>query len=177
METTMEQKDIRFEIKSVDESGTFEGFAATYGNEDLVGDVIEPGAFSRTIKNSGGETRILWQHDMSKPIGKAVLTDTATGLHIKGRLALAVTAGRDAYESLKAGLIDSLSIGFDLIRREVKNGKRHLQEIKLYEVSLVTFPANPLATVTAVKSQTDDSDLCEILAAMRSMREAYNAKH
>jgi HK97 family phage prohead protease len=172
----MEQKDIRFEIKNVDESGTFEGFAATYGNEDLGGDVIEPGAFARTLKNSNGETRILWQHDTTRPIGKATLTDTKEGLHIKGKLALAVTAGRDAYESVKARLVDGLSIGYDAVRKEMKDGRRHLQEIKLFEVSLVTFPMNPAALVTSVKSETDDSDLREILTAMRSMREDYNAR-
>jgi uncharacterized protein len=175
-ERMQEQKNLKFEIKSIEEDGTFEGMAAVYGNEDLGGDIIAPGAFTRTLKNSRGEVRILWQHDAAKPVGRAMLTDTKVGLHLKGQLALGVSAGRDAYESLKAKLVDGLSIGYDAVVKEMKNGTRHLKEIKLYEVSLVTFPMNPLATVTSVKSETDDSDLREILSAMRSMREEYNSR-
>ncbi|MDT8071201.1 MAG: HK97 family phage prohead protease [Terriglobia bacterium] len=159
---TNEKKDLRFEIKSIAEDGTFTGMAAVYGNTDLQGDVIEPGAFTRTLKDHNGEIKLLWQHDPSKPLGKGKITDTSAGLQIEGRLALGITAARDAYESLKAGIVDGLSIGYDVIRQNAKDGKRFLKELRLFEVSLVTFPANPLATVTAVKSE--DAEIAELSA-------------
>jgi HK97 family phage prohead protease len=171
---TKEQKDLRFEIKNISEDGTFTGMAAVYGNVDFQGDVIEPGAFTRTLKDHNGEIKLLWQHDPSKPIGKGTITDTASGLQVEGKLALGISTARDAYESLKAGIVDGLSVGYDVIRQNVKDGKRYLRELRLYEFSIVTFPANPLATVTSVKNDAQDADelltLCAIGAGLQNVR-------
>jgi uncharacterized protein len=164
-----EQKNLHFELKRLSEDGTFTGMAAVYGNVDLGGDVIEPGAFTRTLKDRNGEIKLLYQHDPAQPIGKGKLTDTANGLMIEGRLALGISVARDAYEAVKMGIVDGLSIGYDVIRREVKDGKRFLKEIRLFEVSLVTFPMNELARVSAVKSEESDAELCELSAAIRSL--------
>jgi HK97 family phage prohead protease len=148
-----EEKDFRFELKAVDADGTFVGLAAVYGNVDLGGDSIDAGAFKRTLADRGGEIKLLWQHNPSLPIGKGRLTDSAAGLQIEGKLALGITAAKDAYEALKAGIVDGLSIGYDAIKAESKAGARHLKEIRLHEVSLVTFPMNTEARVSVVKSE------------------------
>jgi HK97 family phage prohead protease len=149
--------DYKFRVKDVDESGTFEGFAAVYGNVDLGNDVIAPGAFTRTIKNSEGRVPILWQHDKREPIGAGRLSDSREGLILRGKLVLESDVARKAHGLMKAEVLNGLSIGYDLIKSEYdkKNDARLLKEIKVWEVSLVTFPMNPRALVSSVKSQVE----------------------
>lgn len=145
-------KDFCLEIKEVSSSGEFEGFASVYGVEDLGGDVVERGAFKRSFDTRGGVVPILYQHDTRMPIGKGQLSDSEEGLVIKGKLALAVPMARVAYELLREKIIDGLSIGAEIIRQKRDGSVRRLQELKLWEVSIVTFAMNPLASVTDVKS-------------------------
>lgn len=156
-----QRKAFAFELKSSTDDGTFVGIASVYGNKDLQGDVVDKGAFTKTLSERGAEVPILWQHDPTMPIGLGTLTDTPGGLKITGKLSLGTTKGRDAYELLKDGVVTGLSIGYDVIKKAFKDGARHLQELKLYEVSTVTFPANEDALVGAVKS----SDLAELKPA------------
>lgn len=145
-------RDFSLEVKSLDEAGAFTGLASTYSNVDLLGDIVEPGAFTATLAEKGRERPLLWGHDSNQPIGLAVLMDSETGLALSGSLDLDVQAGRDAYSRLKKRIVKGLSIGFKTVKDTVKDGVRHLQQLDLYEVSLVTFPANPAAQVTSVKS-------------------------
>jgi uncharacterized protein len=73
-----------------------------------------------------------------------------------GQLALSMSKARKAFDLMKARLLKGLSIGYDIVRSDVKDGVRRLLELKLYEVSLVTLPMNELATVSAVKSEDDN---------------------
>jgi HK97 family phage prohead protease len=147
-----EKKDFRFDIKEVKENGEFEGLAATYGNVDHGGDVIEPGAFTKTISERP-EIPVLWSHDPREPIGLGSIEDSDKGLVIKGKLELDLPEAEKAYIRLKKKLVKGLSIGFETVKKARKAGVRRLQEIKLWEVSLVTFPMNDLAQVTAVKNK------------------------
>ena len=145
-------KDFRLKLKSLDEDGTFEGYAAVFGNVDLDGDRIDPKAFNRSLKNFRGEVPILWDHDTAHPAGVSLaLAPDAHGLLLKGRLLLATTVGREAYEYLKARAIKGLSIGAQVVRADCENGVRVLKELRLHEISLVAIPANPLAEIMAVK--------------------------
>jgi uncharacterized protein len=148
----MRFKTLNFEFKGINEAGEFEGLASVYGNEDSYGDVVEPGAFTKSISESGGKVKVFYEH--RTPIGSGEVTDTPAGLVIKGRLLLGVAAAAEAYELAKASLVDGLSIGFRTVKDswDEVNKVRRLVEVKLYEVSLVSFPANELARVTAVKS-------------------------
>lgn len=145
------RKAFAFELKSVSEDGTFIGLASTYGNKDLGGDIVDKGAFTKTLSERGAEVPILWQHDQKVPIGKGTLSDTPSGLQITGKLSLGTTKGREAYELMKDEVIDGLSIGYDVVKQKHAEGARHLQELKLYEVSVVTFPMNEDAQVSSVK--------------------------
>lgn len=154
-----EKKTLRFDVKSLEPDGSFEGNLAVYNNVDAVGDRIVPGAFSQTLQARGGVVPMLWSHNPDEPIGTLQLTDTPRALHAKGQLILDVGRAREVYSLLKARIVKGLSIGYDVVRDSVENGVRVLKELKLYEGSLCVFPANPEAIVQSVKSQTDEREV------------------
>jgi HK97 family phage prohead protease len=143
-------KAFALELKQLTDSGTFTGLASVYGVEDLTGDVVEAGAFNRTLADSGAERPLLWQHQ--SPIGVVRLADSPTGLLAEGRLSMGLQLAKDALVLLKDGVVRGLSIGFQSVREEFKGDIRRLLEIRLWEISLVTFPALPEAQVLSVKS-------------------------
>lgn len=147
------------EVKALDEAGAFSGYASVFGNVDSYHDVIAPGAFASTLVKSASTGRmpaLLWQHDSAEPIGViTALSEDARGLYMEAKLALSVTRGREAYELLKIGALNGLSIGFSTVRDEWDDKKRirRLLEADLWEVSMVTFPANDAARIENVKEQ------------------------
>lgn len=148
--------DFPFELKALSDKGEFEGLAAVYGNVDLGGDVVQPGAFSETLQKRGVEVPIFWAHDSQNPVALGTLTDGPEGLHVKGQLDMDVQAGREAFSRLKKRIVKGLSIGFRIAGESgVKfvDGVRHLLKLDLFEVSLVALPMNERALVTAVKAE------------------------
>lgn len=139
--------------------GTFEGYGSVFGNKDLGNDVIEAGAFAKSLKRrKPHNVKLLYQHKSDMPIGVFdEIREDDHGLVVKGRLALKTQAGAEAYELLKMGALDGLSIGFRVNPKEVsydkRGNKRIIKEVDLMEVSLVTFPMNPQATVRSVKGE------------------------
>lgn len=160
-------RDLRFTIKATDDQrGRISGLASVYGNIDSYGDVVMPGAFDETLQNRGGRVVVLWQHDTHQPIGKATLTDSTKGLRCDIQLELGISKARDAYAAVKAGLIDGISIGYQTIRDRVnRDGTRELHELDLWEISLVTFPANSAARIDSVRAAADALDLDPALLA------------
>jgi HK97 family phage prohead protease len=160
-EVIMEQKllevSAELSIKADSEDGSFIGYASIFGNKDLGGDVVEEGAFVKSLrKRKAKQVKMLWQHKTDMPIGVYdKISEDGDGLKVSGRLALGTQGGRDAYELLKMGAIDGLSIGYkaDPAKQHYddRKRKRHLKEVDLMEISLVTFPMNPKATIQAVK--------------------------
>lgn len=149
--------DFGLEIKSIDEEtpGVFEGYASVFGALDQHYDIVSKGAFKKSIK--GRQPAMLWQHRSSEPIGvfKSVKEDDK-GLYVEAALNLDVQQAREAYALLKQGAITGLSVGYNAIKWswDDKKGIRTLEEVDLWEISLVTFPANTLATVTNVKESS-----------------------
>ena len=139
------------EVKaSQDTPGGFSGILSTYGNVDDVGDICEKGCYDRTIQERGIKRPYLWQHDQKEPIGSFVITSSDDVLSVDGHFNMEVTKGREGYALLKAGDITGLSIGY--IARDYyydEKGIRHLTDVDLLEGSLVTIPANALATAQA----------------------------
>jgi HK97 family phage prohead protease len=168
----VERIDLSFKVKSVDDQGVFFGMAASYNTVDLGGDLIEPGAFARTIAN-GKKFPLLWQHNVGDPIGSCEVQDSSQGLQVTGRLLLDDAMGMKAYRLLKEQVIRGLSIGYDCIRDSIEDGVRHLKELRLWEISVVTFPMNELATVTGVKAVSDD-DRAKHLKAIDEHRKAID---
>ncbi len=152
-------KDYRFELKAVDgEEGVIEGYGAYLGNQDRVGDIIEKGAFLKAIrKHKSGDmaVKMLWQHDYRRPVGVwGDMREDEKGLYVKGRIITQSQDGSSAYALIKGGAIDGLSIGFVPVNWTVdsKTGIRTIHEVELYEISLVTFPANEKARIQSVKN-------------------------
>lgn len=146
-----------FELKAVEEAGQFAGLAAVYGVVDDYGDVIEPGAFTRTLHHKGGKVPILWNHTPHEPIGFGTVEDSALGLGVVGHLNLDVTRARETHALMKQakaeGMPFGLSFGFDTLQADWEGMKRHVKEVKLWEVSPTIFPAQPLAVVASVKAK------------------------
>lgn len=144
---------------STEQYGVFEGYGSMFGNTDLGNDVIEKGAFRESLMNRPPEkVKLLYQHKSDMPIGVFdEIREDENGLYVKGRLALKTKAGQEAYELLKMGALDGLSIGFKTDPKNVsyeERGKvRRIKKVDLMEVSLVTFPMNPKATVRLVKGE------------------------
>jgi HK97 family phage prohead protease len=146
------------EFKFAGGDGSFSGYAAVFGNVDQGGDVIEPGAFKEFAKTRDGKVLILWQHDSQQPIGKAIVEQDQKGLRVRGSLALDDATAAKAYGLMKGGLIDSMSIGYQILpggAEMLNSGARLLTGLKLFEVSVVTFGMNDQARVEAVKSVLD----------------------
>jgi hypothetical protein len=116
-------------------------------------DMVAPGAFRASL-NTGRKVKMLWQHDTSKVIGVyESIAEDDYGLKVRGRLLADVKQGAEALILLRAGAIDSMSIGYRVREAEPEaDGRvRRLTAIDLMEISLVTFPMLPDALVTAVK--------------------------
>lgn len=152
-------KSLTFKAENIGDDGLFEGYAAVFGNVDSWGDVIEAGAFKKTLGEyavKGTMPALLWQHRSDEPIGVwESLTEDKNGLAVKGRLLVeGVSRAKEAHALLKAGALSGLSIGYYArdYSMDEKTWIRTLKEIELMEASLVTFPANDEARVSRVKS-------------------------
>ena len=164
----MPNRAFRLRVKQLDDTGTFEGLCSTYDTVDLGDDVVEKGAFTKTLATGGPQRPLLWQHQ--SPIGMCTLTDTASGLAVKGKLSMGVTAAQDAYQLLLDQVVQGLSIGFQSVKEQFVDGIRHLTEIRLWEVSLVTFPMNQDATVSGVKAHQANQQTAAVARALREFK-------
>ena len=165
----MNRKYLPFEIKSIDEEeGIFEGYASTFTkNPDAYGDVVDKGAFTKTIKEQAGNIKILWNHNSDEPLGIPVeLREDDTGLYVKGKLTLGVQRAREILALMKDGVVNTMSIGFRIITESTVGGMNHLKEIRLFDVSPVTFAANNTAVILGVKSLEDIETELERLQAL-----------
>lgn len=140
------------ELKDADEkSGIVKGYGSVFGNIDSDGDIINKGAYTKTITENGNRVKYLYQHDMDKPLGKMVnLYEDEKGLVFEAEIPK-TTLGRDVMELMKAGVITENSVGILPIRKEMVEGNRHINEVKLYEISAVTLAANDQAMIMDVK--------------------------
>jgi len=168
----LETKFCRFdEALTVRDGQVIEGYASLFGACDQGGDVVQKGAYGRSLKALKAQERrvkMLWQHDPGQPIGiwDAVRED-GRGLWVKGRLLDSVAKGREAAALIEAGAIDGLSIGYRTVRATKDDkGRRLLDEVELWEVSLVTFPMLPQARVDAGGLAEAKGDLLHELATV-----------
>ncbi len=175
-----DRKAIAFEFKfsSGGDTGTFEGYGSVFNNEDSYRDVMLPGAFTKTLadyKSRGKMPKMLLNHGSmgggmfgssdpmaDVPIGKWTdMSEDSHGLHTKGQLInLDTERGKTIHGAMKEGQLDGLSIGYSAtgFTRGAKDNepRRKIHEVKLWEVSPVTFPANDQALVSAVKSMAGE---------------------
>jgi HK97 family phage prohead protease len=167
--SVLETKFCRFDDGvTVAADGVITGYASVFGLADQGGDVVEKGAYGGSLarlSRDGRGVKMLWQHDPSEPVGVwDEVREDATGLRVKGRILEAVRRGAEARALIEAGAIDGLSIGYRTIRatKDAK-GRRLLQELELWEVSLVTFPMLPEARVQG-KAEAVPGDAAQDMA-------------
>lgn len=142
-------------IKSLDDEGRGAGYLSVFGNEDSYGDIVDPGAYTKTIaeRNSDNPLPFLWQHYTDEPIGIYTrLAEDDNGLYTEFQYAMEVQKAREAHALAKMKAVKGMSIGFTTVKDVIDAGVRRLKELRLWEGSQVTFPANDLAMITAVKS-------------------------
>jgi HK97 family phage prohead protease len=160
----MKFHDIGFEIKEVNNTGTFAGYGSVYDTIDQGDDIVAAGAFSDSLSDWASKGRMpamLWQHRSDQPCGVyTTIKEDANGLYVEGQLALKTQRGAEAYELLQMKAISGLSIGF-LTREDSydqKTGVRTIKRADLWECSLVTFPMNDDARIEVVKSMEQITD-------------------
>ena len=167
MKNNVDLREFLVEIKALEEDGTFSGVASVLGAEDLGGDIIERGAFTKTLAENP-EVPILWQHDPREVIGRGNVRESGKKIIVQGSFDLEDAVAMKAYRKLKSKLINGLSIGFSAVEWawEEMGGKtiRRIKQLRLWEISVVTFPMNELARVTSVKS--DETELAQTISEL-----------
>jgi HK97 family phage prohead protease len=152
------QKHLEFvaDIKAVGDEGegVFEGYGSVFGVVDSYNDIVVKGAFEDSLKEYG-MPKLLLQHSTWMVGGKWLeAREDEKGLWLKGQLNLEVQSAREVYALMKQGAINGLSIGYRTVEETInrETGENIIKKVRLYEVSIVTFPANEAATVTGVKN-------------------------
>lgn len=169
-QTELERKFARIgDGLKLQEGDVIEGYASLFDAKDQGGDIVQQGAYQKSLRalsGSGRAVKMLWQHDPAQPIGVwDEVREDGLGLWVKGRLLQDVEKGREAAALIGAGAIDGLSIGYRTVRaKKDDKGQRLLQELELWEVSLVTFPMLPSARVSA-KGDDPNADIWREMAA------------
>lgn len=148
---------VLLDIKAIGEDGTFEGYASTFGNVDNGGDRVIAGAFAKSIsvKTARG-VKMLRDHDKRHLIGEWLeIREDAKGLYVRGRVFVDIQMGKETLVLMRAGQLSALSIGYKTIESEYSklDDVRNLREIDLWEISVVPFPMNEMATIDAVKQR------------------------
>jgi HK97 family phage prohead protease len=170
-----ECRSFAFEIKIANDNGEIEGYGSVFGVKDSYDDVVEFGAFASSLaqhRAANTMPAMLWQHDPNEPIGVwTEMFEDSGGLRVRGKLALDTVRGKETFALMKMGAFSGLSIGF--VAKDWKYDRttevRTLTNIDLWEVSLVTFPANAKARITSIRSV---SDLAKPSDAERWLRDA-----
>ena len=162
VERETETKSFNFEFKELSaETGEFKGYAAVFGNIDNHNDIIHKGAFTKTLKETRN-VKLLWQHNIKEPIGaftKIYVDDI--GLVVEGKLAMGVKRAQEVFELMKVKALEGLSIGYKTIKstKDASTGTRTLNEVRLMEVSVVTFPSNDKTLITDTKALEDPIEI------------------
>jgi HK97 family phage prohead protease len=176
----MERKVFNFELKRLDEDGTFEGYAATFNKIDKGGDKILPGAFRKTLREKK-KRPMHWYHDVRVPVGEIMLKEDGNGLAATGALIIEdILKAKELYAFMKKTetVAKQLSIGYDAVKKEFEGDVRILKEIKLYEVSIVTFGMDQEANITNVKAEDEEipADEFKSIAEFYEETEIFESK-
>lgn len=164
-------------------SGTFAGYASRFGQPDLSNDVVERGAFARSLERKKlSQIAMLWQHDAAIPVGSwQTIREDTHGLYVEGKLAIDAFQAKNALALIAAQALDGLSIGFRTVRshKNPATGWRHILEADLWEISLVTFPMAINARITQLKSQinTRSNNIADPDASIEPQDTKLSAHH
>ncbi|MDQ3222154.1 MAG: HK97 family phage prohead protease [Gemmatimonadota bacterium] len=161
----------------------FSGYASTPWVVDSYISAVKPGAFRKTIRERGTKTPVLWQHNADWPIGRPTeLKEDKGGLYFNAAISEATTYGRDAMALLRDEVPLGMSFGFQTTRSRqgtkddpfdftLFNAKPEdvmvIEEVKLWEISLVTFAANELAAINDVRAVAEADALTTLIEHVR----------
>ena len=168
---SMEYKVFPCEVKvDIEQPGFVEGYGSVFGNIDLGGDVVEPGAFAKSLRKSKGRVKMFSEHRHA--IGMFNAVEDTKGLKVSGHALIEeVQVARETHALAKAGVFDGMSIGY--VTKKATEGEgntRKLVEVELFEVSLLPFPMNPKARPTRVKAL--DPERIKSIITVRELEEA-----
>lgn len=164
-----------FEIRETGDGMSFTGYAAVFNSDSEPLPFIEriaPGAFKRSLQ-SRNEVKLLWNHDAGEPLasvrgGTLRLVEDEIGLRVEATLAN-TTRGRDVAELIRSKTIDSMSFGFSVIKDSwsADGSTRTLQAVRLFETSVVSFPAyTSTAGTISVRSASTGIDADQLADAL-----------
>jgi HK97 family phage prohead protease len=146
-----------FQVRATGDSqdGIVEGYASIFDTVDAYESVIMPGAFQDSLQQKGiSRIKVLWNHCADEPIGKLLNAyEDAKGLFVQFKLSLGVEKAMEVYTLIRDGVIDSMSFGFNISDYAIENGILMIKKVDLWEVSPVTFPANPQAQITGIRNR------------------------
>lgn len=147
----------------------FEGYASLFGVPDGAGDIVAKGAFRASLRRRPpGQVRMLYQHSAHEPLGVwTAIREDVRGLYVRGRLTLDVTRAREVRSLIRDGALNGLSIGFRTLRATRAGSHRLLNEIELWEISVVTFPLLAGSQVTAIGAKNDARSLRDATLHLR----------
>ena len=175
----LKTKQISFDVKAIEDDGTFSGYCSVFDVEDSYGDVVKAGAYAETIKEwaeKGKMPPVLWQHARGDVLGVwTKLVEDEKGLYGEGQLLIKdVAKAREAHALMKHGAIDGLSIGYRVRKWSYneEDGVLELLDIDLKEISIVTFPANEVSLVDNVKNTLENGDIPSLPEFEKFLRDA-----
>lgn len=166
------------QLKDAKADGSFTGYAAVFNNVDLGGDVILPGAFTHAKTTPDGQIRIALNHDLRQLAGKAKFSQDQHGLRVEAQLSLGVSYVKDAYALMQDGVLNGLSVGFNILPDgatwEDRDDRytRIISKAELWEFSIVPFGMNPEALVDSVKAANIRDFEAQLRGLGYSQREA-----
>lgn len=162
----IKQRQVPFRLKSISDRGAFAGYLSVFGNMDSYRDIVMPGAFSQTLKDWAAQEAlppVLWQHDSAQPLGPYTkMEEDDKGLYVEGQLLVdEIPQAAAAAALLRSKTIRGQSIGYSVKVEQFDSDLNvlKLMQVKLYEGSIVTFPANTEASVTDIKRAIARGDL------------------
>ena len=187
------QPDIQYrmaDVRAADNGAGLSGYASHFYSVDSYGTAVKRGAFRKTIRERGDRVPVLWQHNPDTPIGKPTeLKEDRTGLFFHAAISEGTTHGRDVMALLRDGVPLGMSFGFQTIKDRAaedddeldfthapdwtkgKDGRKQvrvIEEVRLWEISAVTFPANELATINDVRAVAEADAVSSLIEHMRS---------
>ena len=146
----MSEIDFALDVKAIGDDGHIEGLAVGYGNMDHGGDIVARGAITASVAGRKALPMLLY-HDHKRPVGVwNEFKEVGEGLLVKGCFD-DTDEGREARARARSGSLGGLSMGFKTIRHRFEGKARHLLEVALHEISLVTIPMNDRTRVISVK--------------------------
>lgn len=173
-------------IKDVDaKTGTVTGYFSVFGNVDSDGDIIMPGAFTRTLNNNYKRVKHLNQHRTYEPLAgtkddRLKVKEDSTGLYFESQISQ-TSYGKDVILLYQDGVLEEHSIGYEVIKSRDSDTKfiqrygekvaaKELLELKLWEGSSVTYGANEMALVESVKSLTKEQSFEKMAGILKALR-------